>query len=196
MKLDDLDFYAIGNSIRMAGAIYADDGHMYLCLFPGEELPESAHTEHLDVLQMDLPEWQRFIRQTDVLETEVLAQSADGKMAKAIIRKSARQIAAHVQWAVFKRDHYHCRYYGKDGIPMTVDHLVTWEEGGPSTVENLVCACRKCNKMRGNTKYADWLNHPHYLKMSAHLPIMVADQNRTVANTLDDIPRLIHKPKR
>lgn len=79
---------------------------------------------------------------------------------------------------------------------MTVDHIVTWEEGGPSTVENLVTACRKCNKIRGNTPYREWLRHPFYKKVSRNLPIVIVERNEALVHTLDAIPRMVHKPSK
>ncbi len=53
---------------------------------------------------------------------------------------------------VYERDHGICGYCGK---PMalaaaTLDHIVPQSQGGPTTWENLVLACRRCN-----TKKAD-----------------------------------------
>ena len=189
--IQGINLYDIGNSIQLAGAIYSDDNQLYLLLLPGESMDMPS-----TMLELSLDEWKRFIRQTDVLETEVLARSADGKIAKAIMRKSQRQIDTAVSWAVFRRDGYACRYCGADDAPLTVDHLVLWEDGGPSIEENLVAACRKCNKIRANTQYVDWLKHRYYLKVSKSLPPTVVAANTAVLATLDAIPRQRHKKSR
>lgn len=189
--IGDLDVRQVGVSIRMAGTIFRSADQTFVCLFPWEEEREGE----VEMLEMDLDQWRRFLRQTDVLEVEVLAEMPDGKLAKTVLRKSHRQISSGVSWAVYKRDNYCCRYCGKDGIPMTVDHLVLWEDGGPSIVDNLVSACRKCNKVRGNMKYADWLKSQHYRKVSPGLTPEVRQANEDVLATLDAIPRMIHKPK-
>ncbi|GAG09150.1 unnamed protein product, partial [marine sediment metagenome] len=88
---------------------------------------------------------------------------------------------------------YKCRYCGRDDVPLTVDHLVLWEDGGPSIEENLVSACRKCNKKRGNTEYSDWLQHPYYLKVSAALLPCHQEKNEKLAPTLPGIPRVVGK---
>ena len=183
----DLNLLSIGNTIQLAGAIWAGEGKTFLCLFPGEGVPAI-----IDTLEMSLDEWEQFLRQADIMEVEVLAETPDG-LGKAIIRKSARQIAQHVSWAVYKRDGYKCRYCGRDDVPLTVDHLVLWEEGGPSTEANLVSACKKCNKTRGNTQYADWLDHPYYRQMSRNLSATVRQDNLDLLPKLGAIPRLIHK---
>ena len=61
----------------------------------------------------DTEDWKKVLRQTDLLETEVLALSEDGKLTKAILRKSQRQIEARISWNVFRRDGYRCRYCGR-----------------------------------------------------------------------------------
>lgn len=217
MKLDDLDLLAVGHSIQLAGALYADGEQVFLVPLPGELTEEqqaclSEASDHmrrkfnspsddtvLPILDMDLADWTRFIRQTDLLETEIMAhadENGNRKLAKAIIRKSQRQISQGVSWAVYKRDGYRCRYCGAEGIPMTVDHLVLWEEGGPSIEANLVAACRKCNKVRGDTPYEEWLKHPYYRKVSKPLTFAQIEANHALLATLDAIPRMKHKPSK
>jgi len=210
-KLDDLNLLEFGNTIQPVGSIWAGGGRMFLCMFPAEHgyvsdiegnditafvRAADDETVYAEALNMTSEEWVKFLRQTDILETEVLATAADGKLTKAILRKSARQISQHISWEVFRRDGYACRYCGRDNAPLTVDHLVTWEEGGPSVPENLVAADKRCNKVRGNLPYEEWLEHPHYKKVSANLTEEQRDANRKLAATLKDIPRMIHKPTR
>jgi len=192
-KFENLDLLQIGNTIQPIGSIWAGLGKTYLCLFPGEdELPMPV-----DQLEMDSEQWTKFLRQSDLLETEVLAEATDGKVTKAILRKTARQIAQVISWEVFHRDDFKCRYCGRGpGIPLTVDHLVLWEHGGPSTKENLVAADKRCNKTRGNLPYAQWLEHPYYKKVSANLTEEQRRANRELLGTLDKIPRMLHKPSK
>jgi 5-methylcytosine-specific restriction endonuclease McrA len=79
---------------------------------------------------------------------------------------------------------------------MTVDHLVLWEEGGPSTEANLLSACRKCNKTRGNTQYSAWLKSPFYGKVSRALDEATRRSNEALLATLDTIPKLVHTRSR
>jgi 5-methylcytosine-specific restriction endonuclease McrA len=208
-KLSDINLLSVGHSIQMAGAIYVGEGQAYLAFFADEphELvemsalrvpgnPALADQIPLKVLELSQDDWVELLKQTDQLNTEVLARAADGTVQKAIIRKSQRQIEQGVSWRVYKRDRYACRYCGNDNTPLTVDHLVTWESGGPSTVENLVAACRKCNKTRGELGYAEWLRHPYYLKVSRNLSEADRAANVKVLETLDAIPRLEHKRTR
>jgi len=208
-KLSDLNILDVGNTIQLEGAIFVGNGKMYLCMFPG------AHGGFVDVegndvvefvmegasvfaesLNMDTDEWDTFFRQTDLLETEVLAKSSDGKLAKIVLRKSQRNIAQEVSWKVYKRDEYRCRYCGNDHTPLTVDHLVLWEEGGPSTEANLVSADKTCNRKRGNLPYDQWLEHPYYKRVSQNLTEEQREANRKLAATLKDIPRMLHVPSK
>lgn len=190
MKLSDLNLHDIGDTIQLAGAIYVDkDQRTLLCFFP-----EDADAAKLiaEPLIMTPDEWVTFIRQTDILETTVSARAADGTIAKAITRKSQRQIDAVVSWKVFKRDFYKCRYCGRDDVPLTVDHLVRWEEGGPSIEANLLSSCKKCNRIRGDASFADWLKHPYYVNAKPGISAMVRADNIAMLGTLDAIPRVNH----
>lgn len=190
-KFSDLNLLDVGNTIQIAGAIWEGDGHTYLCPFPEGKLEHPP-----EVLEMTLEEWQKFIHQTDVLDMGGLVQTPEGKVIKAIIRKSERQIAQEVSWRVYRRDNFQCRYCGRSDVPLTVDHLVLWEEGGPSTESNLVAADKTCNKRRGNLPYAQWLEHPYYKKVSAALTEEQKLANQKLAETLKDIPRTVHQPSK
>jgi hypothetical protein len=123
MKFSDLNLLSFGNTIQLTGAIYSGEGKSFLCFFPGDknDLPQ-------EILELTTEEWNEMIKQTDLLEAEVLARASDGRLAKIVLRKSARQISQGVSWNVFRRDGYKCRYCGKDKVPLTVDHLILWEE--------------------------------------------------------------------
>lgn len=204
MRLNEVELRKFGHTIQLAGAVYVGEGKLYLAMLPdetGEVLGSPLFESHgagadaeIVSLNMDLDEWSAFLRQSDLLETEVLAKAQDGGVTKAIVRKSQRQISQGVSWAVYKRDGYRCRYCAADDVPLTVDHLVLWEEGGPSTKENLVAACRRCNKTRGNTQYADWLEHPYYKASSRRLDPATRLANQGLVSTLGSIPRMVHQP--
>jgi len=191
MKLDELNILDVGVKIGLVGAVFGDENDTYLCMFPDQEIAGNQ-----EVLDMDLEDWKKFLRQTDLLEVEVLTKTQDGKLAKAIMRKTQRLIEQRVSWKVYQRDNYTCRYCGRTGLPLTVDHLVLWEEGGPSIEANLVAACRKCNKTRGNMQYADWLKSPYYTNLLKGLDPQVALENMKLLDTLGDIPLKIHRRER
>lgn len=191
MKLDELNILDIGNTIGISGIVLSGNGDTYFALFPDQEVASEFNT-----LELNDEDWKKMLRQMDLLETEILAKLEDGSIGKAIVRKTQRLIEQRVSWAVYKRDLYTCRYCGRDGIPLTVDHLVLWEEGGPSIEENLVTACRKCNKTRGNMQYADWLESEKYKRLSAGISPVVEQRNQLLVQNLDNIPRNIHQRSR
>lgn len=189
-KLEQLNLLDLGNTIQVVGVIYADAEVVYLCMVPEEPLGDRA----LRVLDLSQDDWKKVIRQTDLVETEVFENAPNGSLAKIIVRKSTRQIEQNISWAVFRRDGYRCRYCGADDRPLTVDHLITWEDGGPSIEANLLTCCRPCNKARGNTPYEEWLGSPYYKKVSAKLPPLDEKKNWDILKNrvLDEIPLRVH----
>jgi 5-methylcytosine-specific restriction endonuclease McrA len=65
--------------------------------------------------------------------------------------KRPMQRVALTKKNVLLRDDYICQYCGsREERLMTVDHVVPKSKGGPSTWENLVCACGRCNNRKNN----------------------------------------------
>lgn len=187
ISLDDVNLLDFGNSIGLTGNIWTgNDGVSYITLFPDFEMEELGE---LQAIVMDSEDWKKLIRQTDLLETQIL-QHDEGKLKKVTVRKSARLIDNRMQWSVFKRDNYTCRYCGKDGIPLSVDHIDLWEDGGATVEENLLTACRKCNKVRGNTEYQAWLQSPKYASVNKGLSFEELQNNLDIVNQLPHIRAL------
>lgn len=188
MKLGDLDLLELGNTIEIGGIILTDhkNGKNFVAL-----LPENDAKGETDVLYMSVPDWEKFFRQTDLIETQIFA-THNGILKKIIVRKTERQINQNVAWRVYKRDGYKCRYCGRDNVPLTVDHLVLWEKGGPTIEANLLSSCKNCNKKRGNMEYFEWLETEYYLNVSAGLTDDVRQANLDIVDTLGDIPVKLH----
>lgn len=51
--------------------------------------------------------------------------------------------------SVLARDNYTCQYCGCTGNDMTVDHIIPKHMGGPTSWDNLVCCCKRCNGKKG-----------------------------------------------
>lgn len=183
IAIADLPPFSVGNTIQLVGAVYHGEGLLLLCPTPGEE--ECFAREMPLLLEMTTVEWDEFLRRTDLQEVEV-----SNGVQKAILRKTQRTIDANVSWNVFRRDRYACRYCGRDDVPLTVDHLVLWEEGGPSVEANLVSACKKCNKTRGNTPYAEWLHSDYCQEKARGLSMDVVLANAELVDALPDIRRV------
>lgn len=186
--IDQLNIMDIGHTIQVAGVIYADDEVVHLCMLPDEPMED----RQVRVLELDQENWKVIIKQADIMETEIFQEASDGKLTKAIVRKSTRQIEQGISWSVFRRDNYRCRYCGRDDVPLTVDHVIIWEEGGPSIEDNLLSSCRKCNKTRGRTPYEEWLKHPYYKRVSRSLTALQREVNDQLQFRLHIIPRRVH----
>ena len=182
IKLSDINILDIGNSIQIVGTIWKGPDICFITQFPGKD----EDLTDVKKLPMELSEWEKFLRQTDILETEIFTKDPTG-ITKKIVRKTQRQIDSYMQWAVFKRDNYCCRYCGRTGIPLTVDHIILWEEGGATVPDNLLSACRRCNKDRGRMQYEDWVYSGMYKKYSEHLVAQVHQLNLAL---IQELPRL------
>lgn len=181
VSIEDLDILDVGHTIQLGGAIWTGNGKVYLVPLPDEDLVG----EH-ELLVMDTGQWERFLNQSDVLDVR--------GPGKAILRKSQRQIDQWITWEVFKRDGYRCRYCGKEA-PLTVDHVILWEQGGATVVDNLLACCRKDNKLRGNLEYDKWIYSQEYARISAGLTSDQQMNNLRIVPKLDDLRKITAKPR-
>ena len=179
MDFKDFDILRIGNSLEIKGVIYGNAVEDIIIMLPGQKMPEMMRS-----IEPTLEQWNAIIRQSDLLEIEVIAGDPNKKV---ILRKSTRQIDLNVSWSVFRRDGYKCRYCGNNHVPLTIDHIVLWENGGPTIEQNLITSCKKCNNTRGSMPYNDWLNSPEYLKVSEQLTEDEKLKNEVYANGIPEI---------
>lgn len=179
-KKSQIDFKEVGHTIHVSGVVLTSyQEHVsYIIMLPDEEYLDEGLIE-----SFSLEQWKAFLWQSDTVQTEIKTREG-----RAIVGKANRQISNKISWGVYYRDNYTCRYCGKTGIPLTVDHIVLWEEGGPSIEENLVSSCKKCNQTRGNMKYSEWIESNLYKKISKYLPQIIKQKNIDVVSTIKDIP--------
>lgn len=161
----DIRLTQVGNDYQMAGLLFSGRDRSFILQFPHKA--GDIH-EQLDLLVLDDQGLVDFLRQLDVQETEIITSGPNGLM-KTMVRKTQRQIDNIIQWRVFKRDGYKCSYCGADDRPLSVDHIIVWEEGGPSIEENLLAACKQCNRDRGNMRFDLWLESSYFKKVSKNL---------------------------
>ena len=178
---EDLNILDIGNTLEISGVVYTGPKDVMIIMLPWEP---KIQPHELEFMYPDLEEWEKIQRQSDIKEVELVGGNKD---AKVILRKSTRQIETHIMWKVFRRDRFKCRYCGADEIPMTVDHVVLWEEGGPSIEKNLICSCKKCNNKRGNMQYEDWIISDQYIEVSKNLSEEDHLRNDLVVGIIPDI---------
>src|SRR5579875_464819 len=60
---------------------------------------------------------------------------------------------------VLHRDGHRCRYCGRRGVALNLDHVTPRSRGGATRADNLVACCLKCNKAKGNRDAAEY-GHP------------------------------------
>ena len=183
IKFDEVDLHSFGNEIQIEGTLWGGKGLYFITLVPQKEL--NINASDIKLMPLTLEEWQKLLKQSDLLETEILQEDSTG-VTKAIYRKSQRQIDSYLQWACFKRDNYRCRYCYRE-VPLTVDHVVLFEEFGPTIELNLLSSCKSCNKDRGRMQYSDWLNSDLYKRKSQNLPLEIKVAN---SQKLNDIPQI------
>lgn len=179
MRFKDLDLLAFGNTSTLAGVVYTGEPNVLLWL-PG--VMEAGETTH-QVGDMTDEDWKAFIQQTD--DVNVLAG-----IPKAIMRKSLRAIDQNITWQVYAADNFKCRYCGRTGIPLSVDHVDLWENGGATIIGNLLTACKRCNKLRGNMEYGDWLASSQYAELSKGITDTTKELNKQVLQTLPHLVTL------
>jgi 5-methylcytosine-specific restriction endonuclease McrA len=53
---------------------------------------------------------------------------------------------------IFERDRNTCQYCGHiyDRKDLNLDHVIPRDRGGPTTWENIVCSCIRCNTQKAN----------------------------------------------
>ncbi len=50
---------------------------------------------------------------------------------------------------VLFRDRFTCIYCGKEGKPLTIDHVIPRSKGGETDWDNCVACCKRCNNNKG-----------------------------------------------
>lgn len=185
IQFEDIDIKRFGNDLNITGVIYGNADHGFIAMLPDETCGDISLLKNVD--------WKALIAQTDQMLTEILVKAKDGTITKAIVRKCERQIDTKVQWAVFRRDKYACQYCFNDHTPLTVDHIVLWEEGGPTIEENLLAACKPCNKTRGNMQFPDWIKEP---RLTSNLTSEYIGKLYALYLKADKLPRKINVASR
>ena len=92
--------------------------------------------------------------------------------------RSKKAIPQVVRRTVIIRDRGICQYCGKQGdyrifsetgwvwMEHELDHLIPESKGGQAIIENIVVACRHCNRSKGNKSLIEWgwLNNLDFIR--------------------------------
>jgi hypothetical protein len=70
-------------------------------------------------------------------------------------RATGRAPSLRLRWKVFQRDRFTCCGCGRSpatsaGVELCVDHVIAWNNGGETTLENLQTLCSQCNLGKSN----------------------------------------------
>lgn len=87
----------------------------------------------------------------------------DVKIPKYKLSPNTRMYCKNVkQWyklmgIVFQRDDYTCRYCGKKGGILELDHIVPSSKGGTDNLDNLATSCRRCNRQKRDKSVEEFM---------------------------------------
>lgn len=185
-EVNGINILEFGNSITMRGMVMNDSNSDsdILVLFPGEKEDRISL-----VLTPTTDEWYAMQDQFD----KCLVKGDEGKL----LKKGQRVLDQKICWAVYRRDKYKCRYCGINNVPLTVDHIITWENLGATHPDNLLTSCKKCNKKRGNLDYGSWMQHKYYVERALkYLTEKERDANHAITRKLNDLPRMARERSR
>ena len=66
-----------------------------------------------------------------------------------------KKIGKKLRFEVLKKYNYQCVYCGTKGTidnPLEIDHIIPVIQGGKNEINNLVCACRNCNRGKSDKR--------------------------------------------
>jgi len=125
----------------------------------GKRVGQWVHNQELRNLSglNDVPRTIRLLRQ----EGWKIDVRGDGyvtltSLEKGPARGTRKAISERVRYEVFVRDGFRCQACGrgaKDGVKLTVDHVVPVDWGGTNDKSNLITLCAECN--RGKKAWVD-----------------------------------------
>ncbi len=176
----EIPLLSFGNDITVRGVVMHNvNSDSDLLIY----LPNEKASDLESFIEMGTEQWFELTQQLDTLQIETLPG--------VIVSKGRRQLDQKICWEVYRRDKFKCRYCGINNVPLTVDHIITWETGGATHVDNLLTCCRKCNRKRGNLDYGSWLQHKFYLeKSSKYLSEKERSENEKIIHNLSSLPRV------
>lgn len=157
----------LGNRLQLSGFVLSGEDTCALVLSPSMDIDAVEGNEYLvqrhraenplgGLVQPTIQEWCAILKETD--DPKVFEMDETGFI-KAIHRKMQKGlISGEVQQKIWARDGFKCYYCGRmmGEIQLSVDHFEPLEFGGLETQENLISACRKCNKKKGSISAAVW----------------------------------------
>jgi hypothetical protein len=112
---------------------------------------------------------------------------AAGKLMAKNKKPMPRFFRGALRQAVLERDNFTCQRCGKkasDGVIIEVDHIIEFEDGGETVLENGQALCRECNMGKHNKKKIDKELEPEWVSKFEFSKRVGADRD-TIAKYVD-----------
>jgi hypothetical protein len=110
------------------------------------------------------------------------------------LSRLAKPLTGEEGLKILERDHYRCQYCGLDGLTsfensliMSVDFIQPRAHKGKKEPENLVTACRPCNRIKGSRVFANL--------MTLRITLSSAGRNYELNGKLPWINSVVGPPK-
>lgn len=122
-----------------------------------------AHTDSGDFRTFDFHQWRDFSSRTvqdeqdDVVRTVALRIRIPRVILLLFFDRLPRKEVKFTRHNIFERDRNTCQYCGVvfERRDLNLDHVVPRDRGGPTTWENIVCSCIRCNTRKANKSPAE-----------------------------------------
>lgn len=75
---------------------------------------------------------------------------------KELVVSNRIPLARAIRGIVLARDGYTCQYCESEDGPFEIDHIYPVSKGGSDSLDNLLCACRSCNREKGSKLLSEW----------------------------------------
>lgn len=143
----------LGSLLRIGGIVLQGGDSTVILLTPNGN---KFDVKNVAIHSPSLPEWAEIIKQSD--DPEIFVGEA-GQIEKILHRKNRFAISGATQQRIWFLDKWTCLYCKKTlpEITLTIDHLVSLENGGSNNENNYVSSCFGCNKSKGSSDTKVWL---------------------------------------
>lgn len=122
-----------------------------------------ANNEAGDFKTYDFQQWRDFSNRSthdgseDVVRTVALRIRIPRVILLLFFDRLPRKDVKFTRHNIFERDRNTCQYCGEvfDRRDLNLDHVIPRDRGGPTTWENIVCSCIRCNTRKANKTPAE-----------------------------------------
>lgn len=97
-------------------------------------------------LRLNRDEWDA--AKAELLAAGLVTNSNKPSYADAVVLRLSGLKWAEVRARIFARDNHTCRYCGATGVDLECDHVIPISRAGSNDDDNLVTACRPCNRAK------------------------------------------------